>query len=335
MLICSLIIGILLIFLLTNAKKRQRIEEEKSRVEKENLALKEKSIDELAKYFCNESKKQSEALENLKQWNRYYINENNNLRADIRNNQKTLDSLKQEGINSVQRDLARERENQTRIMNLQIEEDKKKKIREFQELNDKLQKVYEENKNEKDEILAELQKEIDDFRARRAVINKAIALENEQIEEQDKHRILLSSQDKEDIRYLLSIEDKINNKQLLRKLIWSEYLQKPFNDMLKRLFSGSPPKNVIYCIENIVSHKKYIGKTTAEVSKRWTEHIKTSLEIGTIKSQDIHKVLYGNWDNFTFSIITITEKEKISSEEKYYIKLFESDIYGYNMKSGG
>lgn len=329
MLICSLIIvGILIVVLLIIAKKRQQLEDE-------NTELRGRKAEELSAYFKEQYDKENSQLSNLKEWNRYYTNENNNLRADIKNNQKTLDALKQEGINSVQRDLARERENQTRIMNLQIEEDKKKKIREFQELNDKLQKVYEENKNEKDEILAELQKEIDDFRARRAVINKAIALENEQIEEQDKHRILLSSQDKEDIRYLLSIEDKINNKQLLRKLIWSEYLQKPFNDMLKRLFSGSPPKNVIYCIENIVNHKKYIGKTTAEVSKRWTEHIKTSLEIGTIKSQDIHKVLYGNWDNFTFSIITITEKEKISSEEKYYIKLFESDIYGYNMKSGG
>lgn len=329
MLICSLIIvGILIVVLLIIAKKRQQLEDE-------NTELRGRKAEELSAYFKEQYDKENSQLSNLKEWNRYYTNENNNLRADIKNNQKTLDALKQEGINSVQRDLARERENQTRIMNLQIEEDKKKKIREFQELNDKLQKVYEENKNEKDEILAELQKEIDDFRARRAVINKAIALENEQIEEQDKHRILLSSQDKEDIRYLLSIEDKINNKQLLRKLIWSEYLQKPFNDMLKRLFSGSPPKNVIYCIENITNHKKYIGKTTAEVSKRWTEHIKTSLEIGTIKSQDIHKVLYGNWDNFTFSIITITEKEKISSEEKYYIKLFESDIYGYNMKGGG
>ena len=118
-------------------------------------------------------------------------------------------------------------------------------------------------------------------------------------------------------------------------MIWSEYLQKPFNEMLKRLFLGNPPKNVIYCIENIHNHKKYIGKTSAEVSKRWTEHIKTSLEIGTIKSQNIHKALYGHWDEFTFSVIVVSEKEKISVDEKYYIKFFESDIYGYNMKSGG
>ena len=31
------------------------------------------------------------------------------------------------------------------------------------------------------------------------------------------------------------------------------------------------------------SNEKYIGKTSAEVSKRWTEHIKSSLNIGGIK----------------------------------------------------
>lgn len=195
------------------------------------------------------------------------------------------------------------------------------------------QKQIEKEQIEKEQlkILAELE----DFRKRRAAINKAIALENSKEEEKLKHQISLSLQDKEDIKYLLSIEEKINNKQLLRKLIWSEYLQKPFNEMLKRLFLGNPPKNVIYCIENIHNHKKYIGKTSAEVSKRWTEHIKTSLEIGTIKSQNIHKALYGHWDEFTFSVIVVSEKEKISADEKYYIKFFESDIYGYNMKSGG
>ena len=195
------------------------------------------------------------------------------------------------------------------------------------------QKQIEKEQIEKEQL--EILAELEDFRRRRAAINEAIALENSKEEEKLKHQISLSLQDKEDIKYLLSIEEKINNKQLLRKLIWSEYLQKPFNEMLKRLFLGNPPKNVIYCIENIHNHKKYIGKTSAEVSKRWTEHIKTSLEIGAIKSQNIHKALYGHWDEFTFSVIVVSEKEKISADEKYYIKFFESDIYGYNMKSGG
>ena len=227
------------------------------------------------------------------------------------------------------------RKEKEKALNLELDIAQSQKIMalnaEFSEYSSQQQKIV----NSMLEETKKIQNELEDFRTQREAINQAIALENSKEEEKLKHQISLSLQDKEDIKYLLSIEEKINNKQLLRKLIWSEYLQKPFNEMLKRLFLGNPPKNVIYCIENIHNHKKYIGKTSAEVSKRWTEHIKTSLEIGTIKSQNIHKALYGHWDEFTFSVIVVSEKEKISADEKYYIKFFESDIYGYNMKSGG
>jgi len=53
--------------------------------------------------------------------------------------------------------------------------------------------------------------------------------------------------------------------------------------MTKNIFGNRSPKNVIYCIENITTHKKYIGKTSAEVTKRWTDHLKNSLNIGGIK----------------------------------------------------
>jgi len=38
------------------------------------------------------------------------------------------------------------------------------------------------------------------------------------------HRIVLSDNAIEDIHFLKSIEDKIHNKELLHKLIWTEYL---------------------------------------------------------------------------------------------------------------
>jgi hypothetical protein len=49
--------------------------------------------------------------------------------------------------------------------------------------------------------------------------------------------------------YLTSIIPKLRNHEIIYKLIWSEYLQKPFNTMIKNLFGGKIPKNVIYCIE--------------------------------------------------------------------------------------
>lgn len=175
---------------------------------------------------------------------------------------------------------------------------------------------------------------LEDFRAKRASINEIIRKEEEIENEEESHSILLSKDDKEDIEFLLSIEPKVHNKEVLRKLIWSTYISKPFTDMINRQFGSNIPKCVIYCIERKDNHKKYIGKTVAEVNKRWTEHFKSSLNIGTISHQKIHEALFGHWDEFLFSVIEIVDKDQINEREKYYIKFFESDIYGYNIKKG-
>ena len=183
-----------------------------------------------------------------------------------------------------------------------------------------------------DEILDQLAQ----YKKKRDAINEQIRIENEAQNNFDMHRIVLSDNAIEDIHFLKSIEDKIHNKELLHKLIWTEYLQKPFNLMLKNIFGSNIPKNVIYCIENHNTHKKYIGKTSGLVSNRWTEHIKTSLNIGSIKKNYIHQALDGHWDEFSFSIIeVVSDNVKLGDREKYYISFFESDKYGYNEKSGG
>ena len=124
--------------------------------------------------------------------------------------------------------------------------------------------ILEENRKEKASAalqLEELKKEIEDFRIRRESLNEVIRKEREMESLQDSHRIQLSDFDKEDIHFLVSLEDKIHNKELLHKLIWTEYLQKPFNQMINRICGANIPKNVVYCIENIETHEKYIGKT--------------------------------------------------------------------------
>lgn len=196
------------------------------------------------------------------------------------------------------------------------------------------QNLMEEQKTESLYELTTVLQELDDFRSKRAVINEQIRREQELETEIDSHRILLSVADKEDINFLLTIEHKINNKQVLYKLIWTEYLQRPFNQMLNNIFGSNIPKNVIYCIETIDKNKKYIGKTASEVSKRWTDHVKTSLNIGTVAKTKIHTAMFNHWDEFIFSVIEIVDKEKLTDREKYYISFFESDKYGFNIKVG-
>jgi len=190
---------------------------------------------------------------------------------------------------------------------------------------------------------ANLNSDIDELRAtlaeyqkKRDAINEEILRQRALDEQQDFYRICIPDEDLEDINYLLSIVDRLRNKEILSKLIWSEYLQKPFKKMMNNVLGNSDPKNVIYKITNLKTQEIYIGKTSGLVSNRWTEHIKTSLNIGTIKRSNIHKALYQHWSDFSWEILEKVDGEaKLGEREKFYVNFYQSTIYGYNIKSGG
>jgi len=90
----------------------------------------------------------------------------------------------------------------------------------------------------------------------------------------------------------------------------------------------------IYCIENLVNGKKYIGKAS-DIKKRFSGHL-NSLEKNT--HPNIH--LQGSWkihgkNSFVFYEIEICKKEELSEKEIYYISLFDTYNKGYNMTRGG
>ena len=205
-------------------------------------------------------------------------------------------------------------------------------LKEFSEFTE----IIENQKTEYKEELQSIIERLNDYKNRQAAVNEEILRRRELEEKQDFYRIILTDEDKEDIHYLISIINNVRNKQLLYKLIWSEYLQKPFNEMLKRILEGKEIRCVIYKITNLKTGEIYIGKTKAEVSKRWTEHIKTSLNIGTIARSKIHTKLFEHWDDFSFEVLEkVSDETLLSSREKFYIDFYQSNVYGYNMNSGG
>ena len=202
------------------------------------------------------------------------------------------------------------------------------------EINDDIAKINDQRTDMLKDLDA-IKSILEDERSKRAAINEELRKTEEKEKYNEIHSVQLTDNEKEDIRFLLSLEDRLHNKQALYKLVWSTYLQQAYKNTFHNILGNRDPRNVIYCIENIETGKKYIGKTSAEVSKRWTEHIKTSLNIGTVKTTNIHKALYNHWDEFIFYILAETEKDKLSEMEKYYINFYESDKYGYNIKAGG
>ena len=155
-------------------------------------------------------------------------------------------------------------------------------------------------------------------------------------EESDARRhVQISLTTREDIDFMLNyVSPRLKNPTIISKLIWSEYFQKPTNDMLDYVLPSRDCAG-IYKITNDETKEAYIGRSVS-VRKRLTDHIKSSLGIDTIADQHVHQVMRekGIW-NFTFELIEECPREKLNEREKYYIEFFHTDQYGYNQKAGG
>ena len=93
----------------------------------------------------------------------------------------------------------------------------------------------------------------------------------------------------------------------------------------------------IYCIENTINHKRYIGQSK-NIYSRWYAH-KTKLRHQRHSSE----LMQNDWDaygedRFSFYIIEIIEDAELRDKaEIYYIDLYKTTNknYGYNKETGG
>ena len=193
-----------------------------------------------------------------------------------------------------------------------------------------LQELSDLKKKELDELTAT----IDDYKARRDVINQEILRARAIEERQDFYRVQLQPESIRDIQILEEIKPKLSKFDSFDKLVYDIYVKKPVDEMVKRVLGGRAPSG-IYKITRLKTGEIYIGKST-DVKSRWQQHVKSAFHCGTISHSILHTTMEKDGiENFTWELLEEVPKDKLGDRERYWIDFYDSKNYGLNEKAGG
>ena len=209
-----------------------------------------------------------------------------------------------------------------------------KEIKNAYDLNSQKMKIeFDKVSNELSKEIEDIKKELEVERSKRAAINEEIRRQREVEEQTDFYRIQLDSDDANAIEILRSITSRLRHPEAINKVIWTGYYQKPLAELRKRLLPNGDISG-IYKITRLKTNEIYIGQTTS-IDKRWQDHVKSALGVGTLASSQLHRVMAADGaENFTFEIIEEVPKDKLRERESYYIDFYDSKTYGLNSVTG-
>lgn len=284
--------------------------------------------------FNSEIKKECENLKAEKNKELIKFKQQTELRMEEL--QKLL-SEKEKRYNEVNQDLDRYKKDRLEDIDNSTEEyyelklsDVIKTIQNIKEEN--LIKINEETQQQQEEI-KEIEQKLNDLRSQRAAINEEILRQRQLEEQQDFYKIQLADIDKPDIEILRNTAPRLQHPEVINKIIWSNYYQKPLAELRKRLLPNGDYSG-IYKITRIKTNEVYIGQTTS-IDKRFQNHVKSALGVGTLTSSQLHRIMAQDGpENFTFEIIEKVDKDKLKERESYYIDFYDSKNYGLNTIRG-
>lgn len=351
-LLIPLLLSIVIIILILRLKSKQKILE-KTIFEKHDLEVLRK--EELKNYFEEEWKRESNELDNRIRLKREEVkSESIKLNSDFEISKAqingVLDKLntqlkeKEKRYIEVNQDLDLYREGKMKEIDGTAAEYEQRKRQLVDSSIDKYRSFQIEHANNemaltKEEIdkateeLTKILQELEVERSKRAAINEEIRRAKEVEEQQDFYRIQLDPDDTNDIQLLRSITVRLRHPEAINKVIWTGYYQKPLAELRKRLLVNGDISGV-YKITRLKTNEIYIGQTTS-IDKRWQEHVKSALGVGTLASSQLHRVMAADGcENFTFEILEEVPKDKLRERESYYIDFYDSKTYGLNSVTG-
>lgn len=192
---------------------------------------------------------------------------------------------------------------------------------------------YNQTKKEYEQSLVELKEELDKIKATRAAVIEAMRKEQMIKEQQSFYCLQMNDLVLSDINHLNEVKKILNNPRILSMLIWSTYFQKPMTALCNNIL-GTGQICGIYKITNLNNNMCYIGQAV-NVADRWKQHAKCGLNIDTPVGNKLYKAMIEEGiQNFSWELLEECPRDQLNEKEKYYIELYDSVNYGYNIVHG-
>ena len=245
---------------------------------------------------------------------------------------KQIQNLKQQSNNFYNQQKA--------IVEKQLEEFKKISSKAAENYFDNLQEAYKAADAAHAEKLTRLKEEqnsaaaaLVQLKETRKAAYEAILKEQEIKQNKDNYRLIPSQKDLQDIHSLEKVKQILNKPRVLAMLIWQSFWQ-PIAKKKFPIILQDKTKMGIYKITNLMTDQCYIGQST-DIYTRWCTHCKAGLGIDTPVGNKLYKAIqeYG-LQNFTFELLCQCSKQELDAKEKYFIELYQADLYGYNGTKG-
>ena len=168
----------------------------------------------------------------------------------------------------------------------------------------------------------------------RSVVNAAVEASRRKLEEKEKenfYRLILTENDKNEIQRLREVLPFIKNAEALNKVIWTIYYQKPYTDLIGRVFGEKKPCG-IYKITNLQNQMVYVGQSV-NVPERWKQHIKRGIGAEAPTRNKLYPAMLSTGvENFSFEFIEECDKEKLDQKEQFWQEYFHAKDFGYSIK---
>ena len=160
--------------------------------------------------------------------------------------------------------------------------------------------------------------------------NKRAELDRQQ---KDFYRLQIPEVDLEEIKRLRSVEPYLRDKEPLNKVIYKCYYEKPYTDLIGRVFGTRKPMG-IYKITNLENGKCYVGQAV-NVPERWRQHIKRGVGAEPVTQNKLYPAMKEiGVENFMFELLEECKANDLTSREKYWTDFYEAQTYGYTVKKG-